>query len=75
MENLDDIRKRINAIDSQMVELFEKRMEESRKVLEYKMANSLAISDPAREAEVIRLNSTKVKDDTIREYSSTSSRI
>lgn len=68
MENLDDIRKRINAIDSQMVELFEKRMEESRKVLEYKMANSLAISDPAREAEVIRLNSTKVSDDTIREY-------
>lgn len=68
MDKLEDIRKRINGIDAKMADLFEQRMVESRKVAEIKMANGLAIVDPAREAEVIRTNSALIGDAAIREY-------
>lgn len=68
MQKLEDIRKKINAIDSQLAQLFEQRMEASREVAEYKMERGLSIYDPQREAEVIRRNAELVKSDEIREY-------
>ncbi len=68
MDSLDDIRKRINEIDSKLAELFEQRMTECGLVADIKRREALPISDPAREAEVIRRNSALVKDDTLREY-------
>ena len=68
MNNLDNIRKEINSVDEQMAKLFEKRMELSVAVAQWKKANGLSISDPRREAEVIERNSALVGDDTIREY-------
>ena len=68
MDSLDDIRGRINEIDSKLAELFEQRMVESGRVAELKRREALPVCDPAREAEVIRRNSALVGDDTIREY-------
>ncbi len=68
MDELKEIRKRINAIDAQIAGLFEQRMEESRKVGEYKAARALSVHDPVRESEVIARNSTLIRDDTVREY-------
>lgn len=68
MPKLEDIRKKINSIDSQLVELFEQRMEASREVAEYKMERGLSVYDPQREAEVIKRNAELIKSDEIREY-------
>ena len=66
--NLEDIRKEINAIDAQMAELFERRMEQARRVAGFKRAHGIGISDPAREEALIRRNAEQVSDRDIREY-------
>ncbi len=68
MDNLEEIRKRINSLDAQMAKLFEERMQECSKVAEWKKEHAISISDPVREAEVIAKNSALIKDDCIREY-------
>ena len=54
MENLEDIRKQIDAIDAQLAPLFEQRMELSRRISEYKRTFGLSLRDVAREEEIIR---------------------
>ena len=51
MRQLDEIRKDIDAIDRQITELFEKRMELTTQVAEYKIANGKPVFDPDREEE------------------------
>lgn len=68
MNNLDEIRKGINDIDTRLAELFEKRMQLSREVFEFKKEKGLPISDPAREAEVIKRTSELIEDEAIKEY-------
>lgn len=68
MDSLEEIRKQIDAVDAQMSGLFEARMELSRQIIDYKMTHGLAISDPAREEDVVRRNSARVGDPDIREY-------
>ena len=68
MDNLEEIRKRINSLDAQMATLFEERMAQCRQVALFKREHGLSITDSAREAEVIAKNSILVKDDEIREY-------
>ncbi len=68
MDKLEQARLQINAIDKQMAELFVKRMEASAQVGAYKVEHGLPVLDTAREAEVIRRNSTMVEDETLRAY-------
>lgn len=68
MDSLDEIRKRISSIDAEMAALFEKRMTESRKVAEYKIANGLSVTDLKRETELIERNSMLISDDALKEY-------
>lgn len=68
MKNLDEIRKGINAIDTQMAKLFEQRMELSREVFGFKKEKGLPINDPVREADVIARTSQLIEDDEIKEY-------
>ena len=68
MENLEDIRKQIDAIDAQLAPLFEQRMELSRRISEYKRTFGLSLRDVAREEEIIRRGAERVKDRDIREY-------
>lgn len=52
--NLDEIRLQIDAVDSEIVRLFEERMEIVSKVAEYKIANNKPVFDSAREE--VKLN-------------------
>ncbi len=69
MENkLDAARKIINEVDSQMAELFVKRMRAAEMVLEYKMENGLPILDSKREDAVIARNAALIEDKAIQGY-------
>ena len=52
--DLDELRKEIDAVDRQIVALFEKRMEISERIAAYKQKEGMPIRDEAREAEKIR---------------------
>ena len=49
MTDLEELRKRIDEIDEEIVSLLEKRMEISEKVAEYKIANGKNVLDKERE--------------------------
>ena len=51
---INDLRKKIDAIDDELVQLFIKRMDLSKQVAEYKRANHLPIHVPAREREILQ---------------------
>lgn len=68
MDTLEDIRKRIDEIDKQIAQLFSQRMEESHRVVKYKMANGLTIYNPEREQKVIEKNAQLISDPVLREY-------
>ena len=68
MENLDELRKEIDNIDSLLVECFEKRMKVVTKVAEYKRQAGLNTYDPNREKLVIEKNSAKLNDETLKPY-------
>lgn len=63
-----EARKIINEVDSEMAELFVKRMKAVEMVAEHKKKYGLPILDEAREALVLRKGSERVKDDALREY-------
>lgn len=68
MKDLTEIRKEINKIDDEMAKLFVKRMEQIEQVAEYKKQHGIAVLDEKREEQVIRQNSARVENATIREY-------
>jgi len=65
---LIEARKIINEVDSQMAELFVKRMKAAEMVFEYKKEFGLPILDQKRENAVIEKNTSLIKDDVIKEY-------
>lgn len=54
MEDLNELRKQINEIDDELVELFLKRMEQVKKVGIYKQNNSMGVLDKSREESIIK---------------------
>ena len=68
MRDIKDIRKDINDIDSEMRELFTRRMNAAREVAEYKSAHGLPIFDKEREQEVINCNASKLDDEILRPF-------
>ena len=65
---LEEARKIINEVDSQMAELFEKRMRAAEMVYEHKKEFGLPILDEKREDAVIEKNSALVEDSVLKEY-------
>ena len=65
---LEEARRIINEIDSQMAELFVKRMKAVETVYEYKKELGLPILDQKREDEVIERNASLVEDPILKEY-------
>ena len=51
MRDLKDVRADINETDRKIIELFEKRMNLSKEVANYKLKNSMPVFDSKREAE------------------------
>ena len=52
--DLDELRKEIDAVDAEIVKLFEKRMEISEHIAEYKQRTGTPVQDQAREKEKIQ---------------------
>lgn len=71
MSELDGYRIDIDEIDSQLVKLFEKRMDVAKKVVLYKIQNGLPIYNGAREQEVIQKNVNKLKNKEYADYTQT----
>ena len=67
-DKLEEARKIINGIDSQMAELFVKRMRAAEMVCEYKMEFGLPILDQTRENAVIERNAVFVSDEVLKGY-------
>ena len=65
---LEEARRIIDEVDSQMAELFVKRMRAAELVYEHKKEFGLPILDKAREDKVVEKNSAYVKDETLRGY-------
>ena len=61
--NLDELRLEIDKIDDELIKLFEKRMEVSAKIGEYKRENKLPILNSQREREKINDISDKASND------------
>lgn len=53
MSELNELRNEIDVIDRQMMELFRRRMDVTRRVGEYKLAHGLPVLDQARERQVL----------------------
>ena len=70
MNDLEEYRRRIDAIDAELVQLFLRRMEVTWKVGEYKKANGLPVLDSGREKEVIAAK-TALTGDPARDRKST----
>jgi len=61
--DLKEIRNEIDAIDEELVKLFEKRMETVRRVAEYKAENNLPIFNSKRERDIVNSMTAKVEPD------------
>ena len=65
---LMDARRRIDAIDAQMADLFTQRFAAVRDVIDYKIENRLPIFDSGREEVVLDQNAGRIDDEDIRPY-------
>ena len=65
---LDEARKIINEVDSEMAQLFVKRMRAAEMVYEHKKEFGLPILDQAREQIVIEKNSRQIEDEVLKGY-------
>ena len=65
---LEEARKIINEVDSQMAELFVKRMRAAEMVFEHKKEFGLPILDEKREAAVVEKNTALIEDPVLKEY-------
>ncbi len=68
MDKLTEARRIIDQVDGEMAKLFCRRMEAVKTVAEAKKEKGLQIFDPEREAEVVRKNSARVEDDSLKPY-------
>ncbi len=68
MNGLDEQRKEINRIDTEMAKLFEKRMEVCGKIAEYKKEHGLSVRDPEREKDLINKNRSLIEHEEVESY-------
>ncbi len=68
MRNIEELRKEINEINTQLLDLFIRRMEVSKEVALYKQANNLPILDRKREEEILQ-NVVDKTPDELKSYS------
>ena len=67
-DKLNEARKIINSVDSQMAELFVQRMKAAEMVYEYKKEFGLPILDQKREDSVIEKNAAMIEDEIFKGY-------
>lgn len=62
MRELTELRTELDALDTELVRLFEKRMGIAREVAAYKLANGMDVLDASREAQVLDSRAAKVSN-------------
>ena len=62
MDDLNNLRQEIDEIDAELVKLFERRMEKSLQIAEYKIKRKISILDEGREREVIEKNTMRLRN-------------
>lgn len=62
MEDLKQLRDRIDEIDEKIVSLFEERMETVLKIADYKKQNNVPILNMSREKDVVEKNIKRLKN-------------
>lgn len=67
MDDLKTLRKEIDNIDGELVDLFERRMEIVLKISEYKKENNIPILNSSREKEVIKRNVQRLRNKSFKE--------
>ena len=68
MDLLQQAREIINDVDTQMSELFVRRMKAAEMVARYKQEHGMPILDPEREEAVIRNGSARIEEENLRGY-------
>ncbi len=68
MKDLNTCRQEIDAIDTQIMKLFEQRMKVSKNVIEYKLAHDMEIFQPEREKAVIEKNVQRMESEELKTY-------
>lgn len=63
MKELEEVRKELDAVDREIVRLFEQRMLLSRDVVAYKLAHGLPVLDRSREEAVLASRVGMLSDD------------
>lgn len=62
MKSLEESRAAIDAVDREIVRLFEERMKLCREVAQFKIANGLQVLDRSREEKVLASRAAMLKD-------------
>ena len=67
-KNFLEARENISEIDKEIAKLFEKRMNASKVIAEYKKVNGIPVEDKERENHLLKNNSENIVDEEIRSY-------
>lgn len=62
MRDLKELRAELDTIDTQIVRLYEKRMNVVREVIAYKLANNMNVLDASREQQVLDSRAALLED-------------
>lgn len=68
MKILENCRDIIDQIDSEIVKLYEKRMDIVKEVIKYKIKNNIPILDSSREEKMLIKNLEKIKNEDYKKY-------
>lgn len=68
MKDLNECRKIIDEIDSEIIKLFEKRMDVVKNVIQFKISNDIPVLDSSRENAMLEKNIKKINNHEYDEY-------
>ena len=68
MKTLEESRIEIDEIDNKIIELYEKRMQVVKDVVEYKIENNIPILDANRESSMLNKNLKKINNEEFKKY-------
>lgn len=68
MDKLKEARAKIDEIDSQIIELYEKRMDVVKDVTAYKLEHDMQILDSSRESAMLEKNLAKISNEEYKKY-------
>lgn len=68
MKDLNELRKVIDEIDNKIINLYEKRMDIVKEVINYKLENNIPVLDSNRETSMLEKNLNKINNLEYKKY-------